>query len=41
MALVGGPDAAEPHLRALAARGRIVDRQGVAHLTFPTWQPVG
>jgi hypothetical protein len=41
MALVGGPDAAEPHLRALAARGRIVDRHGVAHLTFPTWQPVG
>jgi hypothetical protein len=40
MALVGGPDVAEPHLRALSARGRIVERQGVAHHAFPTWQPV-
>ena len=40
MALVGGPQAAEPHLRVLAAKGRIVERQGVAHLVFPTWEPV-
>jgi hypothetical protein len=40
MALVGGPKVAEPHLRALAAKGRIVERQGVAHLAFPTWEPV-
>ena len=41
MALVGGPAVAEPHLRALSAKGRIVDRQGVAHIAFPTWEPVG
>ena len=40
MALVGGPGAATSQLRALAAKGRIVDRQGVAHVAFPTWQPV-
>ena len=41
MALLGGPDAAEPHLRALSARGRLVSRQGVAHIAFPTWTPIG
>jgi hypothetical protein len=40
MALVGGPEAAEPHLRSLSKRGRLVDRQGVAHVSFPTWEPV-
>jgi hypothetical protein len=40
MALVGGPELAEPYLRALSSRGRLVDRQGVKHLSFPTWEPV-
>lgn len=40
MALVGGPSAAQPALRALSERGRIVTRQQVAHLTFPTWLAV-
>ncbi len=39
MALVGGPDAAEPHLRSLADRGRIVSHQGSAHIAFPFWEP--
>ncbi len=37
MALVGGPAAAEPHLRELSRRGRLTERQGVAHISFPTW----
>jgi hypothetical protein len=40
MVLVGGPAVAEPHLKALSARGRIVEHQGVAHIAFPTWEPV-
>jgi hypothetical protein len=40
MALLGGPDAAEPHLRRLSARGRLTQRQGVAHVSFPTWEDV-
>lgn len=40
MALVGGPDVAEPILRALSAKGRVVRHQGVAHLAFPSWQTV-
>lgn len=40
MALVGGPDVAEPFLRELADRGRLVRHQGVTHLSFPTWQVV-
>jgi len=40
MALVGGPDVAEPILRALSAKGRVVRHQDVAHLAFPTWQTV-
>ncbi len=38
MALVGGPEAADPHLRQLSERGRLVTRQGVAHIAFPTWE---
>jgi len=40
MALVGGPETAEPALRKLSAQGRIVRHQDVAHLSFPTWQVV-
>ena len=40
MALVGGPDVADPILRRLSAQGRIVRHQDVAHLSFPTWRPV-
>ena len=40
MAIVGGPAVAEPMLRRLSAQGRVVRHQGVAHLSFPTWQPV-
>jgi len=40
MALVGGPEAAEPHLRELAAQGRVVRHQDVAHLAFPTWTEI-
>jgi len=38
MALLGGPDEAEPHLRLLSTKGRLVHRQGVAHVVFPTWE---
>lgn len=41
MALVGGPEAAAPHLRELARQGRLVEHQGVTHLSFPTWRVVG
>lgn len=40
MALVGGPEAADPYLRSLHAAGRLVEHQGVTHLAFPTWQVV-
>jgi hypothetical protein len=40
MALLGGADAAEPHLRLLSRRGRLVDRQGVRHVAFPLWTDV-
>lgn len=40
MALVGGPEVAEPILRKLSAQGRIVRHQDVAHLSFPTWRPI-
>ena len=32
-----GIDVARPCLEELAARGRIVDRLDVEHITFPTW----
>jgi hypothetical protein len=38
MALLGGPEVADPYLRTLSARGRLVDRQGVSHISFPTWE---
>lgn len=38
--MAGGPEAARPCLDQLAARGRIVDHLGVAHVAFPTWTPV-
>ncbi len=38
--MVGGMAAARPCLDQLAARGRIVDHQGVAHIEFPFWIPV-
>jgi hypothetical protein len=37
MALVGGPEAASPHLRELQRRGRPVSHQGVTHIAFPIW----
>jgi hypothetical protein len=40
MALVGGPDTAEPYLRELHGQGRLVRHQDVAHLAFPTWEVV-
>ena len=40
MALVGGPDRAESHLRALSRQGRLVEHHGVTHLSFPTWQVI-
>lgn len=40
MALVGGPEVADPILRALSSKGRIVRHQDVAHLAFPTWQTI-
>ena len=40
MALVGGPEVAEPILRKLSAQGRVVRYQDVAHLSFPTWRPI-
>ncbi len=38
--MVGGPRAARPCLAELRMRGRIVDHLGVAHITFPFWEPV-
>lgn len=40
VAMVGGPEAAKPHLEALAERGRIVGHLDVPHIRFPTWTPV-
>jgi hypothetical protein len=40
MALVGGPELAAPHLRELSRQGRLVEHDGVTHLSFPTWQLV-
>lgn len=38
--MAGGRGVAEPCLRDLRARGRIVDHLGVAHLAFPFWTPI-
>ncbi len=40
MALVGGPETADPHLRSLQQRGRLVVHQGVNHISFPMWEDV-
>ena len=40
MALVGGPVIAEPALRQLSRTGRLARRQGVAHISFPTWERI-
>lgn len=36
-----GPAAAKRCLPELRRRGRIVEHLGVAHVSFPTWTPVG
>ena len=38
--MVGDQLQARRCLRELAAKGRIVERLGVAHVSFPTWTPV-
>jgi hypothetical protein len=40
MALVGGAEAAAPHLRDLERRGRLLPHQGITHITFPMWEDV-
>lgn len=40
VALAGGIERAGPCLEQLKAKGRIVERQGVAHVAFPTWTSV-
>ena len=37
LSMVGGLAVARPCLEELADRGRIVERQDVEHITFPTW----
>ena len=39
--MAGGADQAAPCLDQLARKGRLVDHQGVPHITFPTWTQVG
>jgi hypothetical protein len=39
--MVGGLTIARPCLRELAAKGRIVERLSVEHLSFPTWTRIG
>ena len=38
--MVGGPERARPCVDRLRARGRIVERLGVPHVSFPTWTAV-
>lgn len=40
VAMVGGLDRARPCVDRLRAKGRIVQRLGVDHLSFPTWTTV-
>jgi hypothetical protein len=40
LAMVGDLGTARPCLEALAARGRIVEHLGVAHIAFPLWSRV-
>jgi hypothetical protein len=37
---MAGMDAGRPCLHELDAKGRLVEHQGVQHLSFPTWTPV-
>jgi hypothetical protein len=37
---MAGPERGRLHLSELRRRGRIVEHQGVAHLSFPTWTTV-
>ena len=39
-AMVNDPTRARRCVAELAAKGRIVERLGVAHLSFPTWTPM-
>jgi hypothetical protein len=39
-AMVGDQAQARRCIDQLAAKGRIVERLGVAHVSFPTWTPV-
>ncbi len=40
IAMVGSIEVARPCLEQLQAKGRIVDRLGAAHISFPTWTRV-
>ena len=40
VAMVGDVSVARPCLRELDAKGRIVDRLGAEHISFPTWTRV-
>ena len=40
IALLGGLDRADPILRDLDRKGRVVDHDGIRHLAFPTWEVV-
>lgn len=40
IAMIGNRALARRCVDELAARGRIVERLGVAHLSFPTWTPI-
>lgn len=40
IAMVGSIEIARPCLEELRAKGRIVERLGVAHLSFPLWSRV-
>ena len=37
--MVGDPDTAKACLPELKRRGRLEERMGVLHVTFPTWTP--
>jgi hypothetical protein len=39
--MAGGIELVRPCLEQFRARGRIVERLGVGHLSFPTWTRVG
>ena len=39
-AMVGNQHQARRCVEELAAKGRIVHRMGVAHVSFPTWTPL-